>query len=46
MRLIEKMSLDEICEKLGKNMNYVKTTQKRGIRNLKFLISAAQNHVH
>lgn len=35
MRFIEKLSLKEIAEKLGKDMNYVKTTQKRGIANLK-----------
>jgi RNA polymerase sigma factor (sigma-70 family) len=35
LRLIEKNSLSEICEKLGKNMNYVKTTQKRGLQSLK-----------
>lgn len=35
LRLIEKLSLELIAEQLGKNMNYVKTTQKRGIANLK-----------
>ena len=35
MRFIEKMDLSEICEKLGKDMNYVKTTQKRAIAALK-----------
>jgi len=35
LRLIKKYSLKEIAQKLGKNMNYVKTTQKRAIRNLK-----------
>ncbi|MDD3647030.1 MAG: sigma-70 family RNA polymerase sigma factor [Candidatus Dojkabacteria bacterium] len=39
MRLMDKMKLNEIAEKLGKNMNYVKTTQKRGIKNLKKLIA-------
>lgn len=39
MRLIKKMSLNEICHELGKDMNYVKTTQKRGIRSLKELVS-------
>lgn len=31
MRFIEKMSLQEICEKTGKDMNYVKTTQKEDL---------------
>ncbi len=35
LRLIEKCSLQEICEKLGKDMNYVKTTQKRAIHSLR-----------
>ncbi len=39
MRLIEKYRLKEICEKLGKNMNYVKTTQKRGLKRLKELVA-------
>lgn len=39
MRLIEKLSLAEIAAKLGKNMNYVKTTQKRGIKNLKKMLA-------
>lgn len=39
MRLIEKHTLSDICEKLGKDMNYVKTTQKRGIKKLKELIA-------
>ncbi len=39
LRLIEKASLSEITEKLGKNMNYVKTTQKRGLKNLKKIIA-------
>jgi len=35
LRFIEKLSLDEICIRLEKDMNYVKTTQKRGIKSLK-----------
>lgn len=35
MRFIEKLSLKEIAEKLDKNMNYVKTTQKRAFKSLK-----------
>lgn len=39
MRLIDKMSLDEISKALGKNMNHIKTTQKRGIKKLKQIIA-------
>lgn len=35
LRFIDKLTLKEISEKLNKDMNYVKTTQKRGIANLK-----------
>jgi RNA polymerase sigma factor (sigma-70 family) len=35
LRLLEKLSLNEIANKLNKDMNYVKTTQRRGIANLK-----------
>jgi RNA polymerase sigma-70 factor (ECF subfamily) len=35
LRFIEKLSLKEIADKLNKDMNYVKTTQKRGIANLR-----------
>jgi len=35
LRLIEKLSLPEIVKKLGKDMNYVKTTQKRALKNLR-----------
>ena len=35
LRLIEKLSLKEIAKRLDKNMNYVKTTQKRALKNLK-----------
>jgi RNA polymerase sigma-70 factor, ECF subfamily len=38
LRLIEHQTLSEICSSLGKDMNYVKTTQKRGIQNLKRLL--------
>lgn len=44
LRLVEKLSLKEICLKLNKDMNYVKTTQKRGIKNLKLLISTFNVH--
>jgi RNA polymerase sigma-70 factor, ECF subfamily len=39
MRLIEKLNLKEICEKFGKDMNYVKTTQKRAIKSLRKIIA-------
>ncbi len=39
LRFFQKLSLKEICEKLNKDMNYVKTTQKRGIRSLKDIIA-------
>lgn len=42
LRLIKKNSLSEICEILDKDMNYVKTTQKRGLSNLKLLFAAGQ----
>lgn len=37
MRFIDKMSLKEICKVLGKDMNHVKTTQRRGLRKLQEL---------
>jgi RNA polymerase sigma-70 factor, ECF subfamily len=37
-RFIEKKSLTEICVETGKDMNYVKTTQKRGIHKIRELI--------
>lgn len=41
MRLIERMSLKEISKKIGKNMNYVKVTQRRGIKKLKLLVASS-----
>lgn len=38
LRLLEKMNLKAIAVKLGKNMNYVKVTQRRALRNLKILV--------
>ncbi len=40
LRLVEKMSLAQICDHLSKDMNYVKTTQKRGIKKLQKLIAS------
>lgn len=42
MRLIEKKSLSIIAEELEKDMNYVKTTQRRGIARIKELIEISQ----
>lgn len=39
LRLLQRHSLSEICTILGKNMNYVKTTQKRAIKNLQILLA-------
>jgi RNA polymerase sigma factor (sigma-70 family) len=39
MRLVEDMSLSLICKLMDKDMNYIKTTQKRGIANLKKLLA-------
>ncbi len=38
LRFLEKLSLKEICDKMNKDMNYVKTTQKRGLKSLKQLV--------
>jgi RNA polymerase sigma-70 factor (ECF subfamily) len=46
MRLIEKLSLKEIAQKLGKDMNYVKTTQKRAIKNLKEIFANNRCTLH
>ncbi len=39
LRLLEKLTLSEIATKLGHDMNYVKTTQKRAINKLRELIA-------
>ncbi|MCA9378894.1 sigma-70 family RNA polymerase sigma factor, partial [Candidatus Dojkabacteria bacterium] len=39
LRLIDKLSLPEICERIDKNMGYVKTTQNRAIKNLQKLVA-------
>ncbi|MEO6728285.1 MAG: sigma-70 family RNA polymerase sigma factor [Candidatus Dojkabacteria bacterium] len=43
LRFIEKLSLDEICIRLEKDMNYVKTTQKRGLKSLKAALELNAN---
>lgn len=40
MRFMEGASLKEICTRLDKDMNYVKTTQRRGIAALRKLIAS------
>ncbi len=39
LRLIEKLGPTEIASKIGKNLNYVKVTQKRAIKNLRRIIA-------
>lgn len=39
LRLIDKLTLKEIAEKLHKSMNYVKTTQKRAIKSARKLLA-------
>ena len=39
LRLIQKLTPTEITEKIQKNINYVRTTQKRAIRNLRRIIA-------
>ena len=39
MRFVGRLTLSEIADRLGKNMNYVKVTQRRAIRSLKKLIA-------
>lgn len=38
LRFRDGLSLSEIATKLGKNMNYVKTTQKRGLASLRAVV--------
>lgn len=39
MRLLEESTLGEIAEALKKNMNYVKTTQRRSLANLRKMLA-------
>jgi RNA polymerase sigma-70 factor, ECF subfamily len=39
LRLVEHQELNAICKALDKDMNYVKTTQKRAIKNLRQMIA-------
>lgn len=39
LRLLGKLSLPEICDQIGKDMSYVKTTQSRAIKRLKSLLA-------
>lgn len=45
LRFGQGMSLSEICSHLDVSMNYVKTTQKRGLKSLKQLVAAGQEGV-
>lgn len=38
LRMLEKLTLSEVVEKIGKDMSYVKTTQNRAIKKLKNLL--------
>jgi RNA polymerase sigma-70 factor (ECF subfamily) len=42
LRLVEKLSLAEICSHLNKQMSYVKTTQNRAIKSLRKLIAVGK----
>lgn len=42
MRLLEELSVKNICELTGKDSNYIKTTYKRGFKNLKTLIASSE----
>lgn len=39
LRLIQKLTPTEIAKKVQKNLNYVRTTQKRAIKNLRRIIA-------
>lgn len=41
-RFRDGLALKEICNQLGKDMNYVKTTQKRGLAALKILVNSQE----
>lgn len=38
MRLIQEQSVKDICDATGKDSNYVKTTYKRGVKNLRSML--------
>ncbi|HEX8227615.1 MAG TPA: sigma-70 family RNA polymerase sigma factor [Candidatus Saccharimonadales bacterium] len=42
MRLLEGLSIKDICQETGKDSNYIKTTYKRGVKSLQALIVAQQ----
>lgn len=42
LRYRDGLSLQEICDTLKKNMNYVKTTQKRGINSIRQLVEKGE----
>ena len=43
MRLLRHLTLSEICEELHRDMNYVKTTQRRGIQTIKRMLHLEQD---
>jgi RNA polymerase sigma-70 factor (ECF subfamily) len=42
LRFIDKLSIAEIAEKLGKDGNYVSTTQKRGLKSLRAVLDCTE----
>lgn len=44
LRIKEKLKLSAIAKKLGKDINYVKTTQRRAIKNLKEFAAKMYTH--
>ncbi|TAH34160.1 sigma-70 family RNA polymerase sigma factor [Candidatus Saccharibacteria bacterium] len=42
LRFRDGLELRAICKQLGKDMNYVKTTQRRGLASLKRLVEGAE----
>jgi RNA polymerase sigma-70 factor (ECF subfamily) len=43
LRLIKKLKIKEIAEKLNKDVNYVKTTQKRALKSIKEIVNVEFN---
>ncbi len=46
LRLLEELSIKEISNHFGKDVNYVKTTYKRGFRRLKQLVESQEHFMH
>ncbi|MBI2356791.1 sigma-70 family RNA polymerase sigma factor [Candidatus Dojkabacteria bacterium] len=45
LRFIQKLSIQEIAKKLGKNENYVSTTQKRAFKTLRKILSVQKKQL-